>query len=130
MLNPEQANALAHEWLEAWNAHDLERILSHYHSEVEFTSPFVARLTGRESGTLHGISELRDYFTRALAAYPDLDFRLICVLTGASSVAIHYHSVQNLLAAETMELDGEGRVRLVLAHYGPAAGGRDAETGQ
>ena len=33
-----QAQALAHEWVEAFNNHDLERILSHYADTVELKS--------------------------------------------------------------------------------------------
>ena len=39
-----QATDFASERIAAWNAHDLERILKHYASDVQFTSPFVSRL--------------------------------------------------------------------------------------
>ena len=45
-MGPENAERLAREWVEAWNAHDLERILSHYAEDVEFASPFVAAILG------------------------------------------------------------------------------------
>jgi hypothetical protein len=80
----------------------------------------VAQLAGREDGTLRGISELREYFGRALAAYPELVFSEARVLTGVQSVVFYYRSVKGLMAAETMELDGAGRVVRVLAHYAPA----------
>jgi ketosteroid isomerase-like protein len=119
MLTEERAEEIAREWLDAWNAHDLERILAHYHPEVEFTSPFVAQLAGREDGTLRGISQLRDYFGRALAAYPDLRFTEARVLTGVRSLVLHYRSVNGFRAAETMELGEKGLVVRVLAHYAP-----------
>jgi ketosteroid isomerase-like protein len=34
---------LANHWIAAWNAHDLEQILSHYNDAVELTSPAAAR---------------------------------------------------------------------------------------
>ena len=37
-------DAFAREWIDAWNAHDLERILSHYSDEIVFTSPVAAQL--------------------------------------------------------------------------------------
>ena len=58
----------AREWLTAWNAHDLERILAHYSEDVELTSPFVAKLTGRSEGVLRGKAALRDYFARGLTS--------------------------------------------------------------
>ena len=34
-MNQKQANEFAAEWIEAWNAHDLDRILSHYTDDFE-----------------------------------------------------------------------------------------------
>jgi len=45
------------DWIAAWNAHDLERILSHYREDVLFTSPFAAR-AGARDGVLHGLPAL------------------------------------------------------------------------
>jgi ketosteroid isomerase-like protein len=42
------------EWIAAWNAHDLDRILAHYAEDVEFRSPFVAKLMGRSDGLVRG----------------------------------------------------------------------------
>jgi hypothetical protein len=59
-----QADALAQEWIEAWNKHDLDAILAHYSEDVIFTSPFAIALTGKEDGTLHGKKELRAYWEK------------------------------------------------------------------
>src|SRR5437867_12785339 len=67
----------AHEWVAAWNAHDLERILAHYTEDVELSSPFVAKLTGQSEGVLRGKAALRHYFARGLEAYPTLRFDFI-----------------------------------------------------
>src|SRR3982751_3002101 len=107
----------AREWIEAWNAHDLERIRAHYAEAVEFSSPFVVKLTGRSEAVVRGKPELRDYFARGLAAFPELRFDLIRLYAGARSYVLEYRSVNNLRAAETMEFDAEGNVRRVLAHY-------------
>lgn len=115
----ERALQLAAQWVEAWNAHDLDAILSHYAEDVEFTSPFVVRLTGDPSGTLRGKAALGDYFSRGLAAYPDLRFELLRTLTGVDSVTLYYRSVNGLYAAETMQVGADGLVKRVWAHYGP-----------
>jgi mannose-6-phosphate isomerase-like protein (cupin superfamily) len=106
-------------WIEAWNAHDLEAILSHYADDVELTSQFVAALTGRSDGTIRGKAALRDYFQRALEAYPDLRFQFVQLSTGVRSCVLEYRSVNRLRAAETLEFDARGKVRRVLAHYRP-----------
>jgi hypothetical protein len=54
---------------------------------------------------------------QALAAYPKLHFQLYSALPGISSVIIHYKSVKDLTAAETMILDSGGKVARVYCHY-------------
>lgn len=120
-MTPERAERFAREWLDAWNAHDLERILSHYADDVEFTSPFIPALLGDASGTVRGRHALRDYFAKGLARYPALHFRLETVLAGLRSFTVCYESVNGLAAAEVMEVDGEGRIVRVLAHYADRA---------
>ena len=107
----------AQEWIAAWNAHDLERILAHYADDVELTSQFVARLTGRSEGSVRGKAALRDYFARGLQAFPTLRFDFIRLYSGVGSCVLEYHSVNGLRTAELMEFDERGNVRRVLAHY-------------
>ncbi len=118
-LDREKAEDLAREWVEAWNSHDLDRILAHYADSIEFASPFVAAIAGVASGKLRGKAALRDYFAKGLARYPSLHFRLLSVLAGVRSVTVCYESVNDLDGAEVMELDGEGRVVRVQCHYAP-----------
>lgn len=111
----------AQEWLAAWNAHDLERILAHYSAEVELISPFVEKLTGRSEGAVCGKAALRDYFARGLKAYPALRFQFVRLYPGVRSCVLEYRSVNGLLSAELMEFDEQGKVRRVLAHYSDEA---------
>jgi hypothetical protein len=119
-MDRELAERLAREWLDAWNAHDLGAVLSHYADDVEFTSPFAVELTGRADGTVHGIDELRPYFARALEAFPDLRFTGLRVGLGVSSLTLCYRSVRDLDAAETMFLGPDGKIVRVVAHYAEA----------
>jgi ketosteroid isomerase-like protein len=107
----------AQEWIAAWNAHDLERILAHYSEDVELISPFVAKLTGKSEGVVRGKAALRDYFARGLQAFPTLRFDFIRLYSGVGSCVLEYRSVNGLLSAELMEFDEHGKVRRVLAHY-------------
>jgi uncharacterized protein (TIGR02246 family) len=116
-MNEEQAQRLAEEWYAAWNDHDLERILSHYSDDVVFVSPFAVEIAGRADGRLEGKEALRTYFAAALERFPDLHFEPIALMTGIDSLVLHYRSVQDLLAAELMKVNGGGRVTEVLAHY-------------
>ena len=112
-----EAQDFAHEWISAWNSHDLERILGHYTEDVEVTSPLVEAVLGPGQVTVRGKAALRAYWGRALARFPDLRFVLYRAYAGCGSLVLHYQSVQGLVGAECMELDQDGRVRRVLAHY-------------
>lgn len=112
-----EAQDFAHEWISAWNSHDLDRILSHYAENVEVTSPLVEAVLGPGQVTVRGKAALRAYWGKALARYPDLRFVLYRAYAGPRSLVLHYQSVQALVGAECMELDADGLVRRVLAHY-------------
>jgi hypothetical protein len=112
-----EAQDFAQEWISAWNSHDLDRILGHYTDDVEVTSPLVEAVLGPGQVTVRGKPALRTYWSKALTRYPDLRFVLFRAYAGRNSLVLHYQSVQALVGAECMELDADGRVRRVLAHY-------------
>ena len=74
------AEHFANDWIDAWNSHDLQRILSHYADDFEMTSPVIIQLTNEPSGTLRGKTAVGDYWTKALQLIPDLHFELITTL--------------------------------------------------
>jgi predicted ester cyclase len=116
-LTRDEAWKLANEWIAAWNAHDLEAILSHYEEAVELTSPVAAQLLGRADGKLIGKAVLRAYFQRGLETYPELHFQLEEVLWGVNSVVLYYTNQKGTHTAEFMELSANGKVVRVVANY-------------
>jgi len=104
------------EWIEAWNAHDIDRILSHYRDDVQFISPIAARF-GTPRGEVRGRPALRAYFQHGLASYPALHFEPIAALGGIGSIALHYRAVEDRQAIEVMQLDTRGKVQRAAAHY-------------
>lgn len=116
-MTKEEAWKLAKDWFEAWNAHDLDLIMSHYADTVELTSPVAARLLGTPEGKVTGKADLRAYFQRGLQAYPDLIFRLEDVLWGMNSVVLYYVNQKGTRSAEFMELSAGGKITRVVAHY-------------
>jgi len=116
-VTKEDAWKLAEEWVGAWNAHDLELILTHYEDGVELTSPVAAQLLGIPGGRVVGKANLRAYFQKGLTAYPELQFRLEDVFWGVSSVVLVYKNQRGTRTAEFMELSAGGRVGRVVANY-------------
>src|SRR5438128_494389 len=101
VMTEAEADNFERSWMDAWNSHDATRIAAHYHDDVEYYSPFVARLAGE--GKLRGRAAVHDYIVAALDRYPDVHFGPeMRVASGAGSVSIMYRSVEDLLAIETL----------------------------
>ena len=116
-MTRDEAWNLADHWIAAWNAHDLDLIMTHYKDAVELTSPVAAQLLGASRGRVVGKENLRAYFQRALQAYPDLRFSLQNVLWGINSVVLYYTNQVGTHTGEFMEVSPEGKVARVIAHY-------------
>lgn len=117
-MTRDEAQNLGDAWVAAWNAHDLDRIMTHYEDAVELTSPVAAQLLGISDGKVVGKASLRAYFQRGLEAYPELQFRLTDVLWGVNSVVLYYTNQKGTRTAEFMELSASGKVARVVANYG------------
>ena len=110
------AREFAQDWVDAWNSHDLERILTHYDDQVLLVSPIALKLLGDE--TVRGKAALREYFLRGLAAFPDLRFNLIETLWGTETIVVYYvNNVRGSKTAEVMLLNPAGKIRRVWANY-------------
>jgi ketosteroid isomerase-like protein len=116
VISAEFAERFAHEWIEAWNSHDLERILSHYSDDFVMSSPRIAVVVGEPSGVLRGKEAIRAYWRRALDLVPTLHFELIETFVGADGVVLHYQGVRGR-AAEVFFFDAHGKVIKAAAHY-------------
>ena len=116
-VTSERARQFASEWIDAWNSHDLDRILTHYAENVVLTSPVAAKLLNIADGTVRGKSALRIYFHKGLEAFPHLRFELIEVMWGLTSVVLHYRNQAGTKSGEFMEFDSEGKVVRVVANY-------------
>jgi hypothetical protein len=104
------------EWIEAWNSHDIKRILSLYAEDLKFTSPFLAKFMPETGGSLQGRDAVGAYWSKALAARPDLKFERVAVLKGLDSVVIHYKGLGGGLRAEFFVFGGNGKVVESHAH--------------
>lgn len=122
MLSEPFVRKLAAEITEAWNSHDLERILAHYEDDVTLTSPYAAERFADPAGVVRGKAALRAYFALGLAAYPELHFELVDVMWGVSSVVLYYVNQRGTMTGEMLEISPTGRVARVIANY--SSGGR------
>lgn len=101
--------AFAAEWCDAWDAHDIERVLAHFHDDAIFTSPAAAKLIPETNGNLIAKNVIRAYWTKALTQIPDLRFDVLQVFGGIETVVILYRNQKGVSVSEVLIFQG-GRV--------------------
>ena len=100
-------NAFADDWVRAWNAHDVEAVLEHFHDDVVFSSPVASRLLPETGGVVRGKAALRHYWVTALGRVPGLHFEVIGVYQGESLLVINYRNHRGGLVNEVLTFDGD-----------------------
>ncbi len=101
------AESFARAWCRAWNAHDVEAVLAHFHDDVVFTSPVAARVIPESGGVVRGKEALRRYWVTALKAFPDLHFEIVGTYVGTASIVINYRNQRGRLVNEVLIFDGD-----------------------
>jgi hypothetical protein len=110
MLERSWALQFAQEWIASWNAHDLDRILSHYTEDFEMSSPLIVERLGREDGVLRGKTAVAEYWRPSMSLEPPLRFELEDVLVGINQLTIYYRNVGRKVVAETLTFDNALKV--------------------
>ncbi len=104
------AEEFTKEWLESWNTHDLDRIISHYDSDLEFKSPLIVERYSDPTGTITSRERLREYFGIGLSNNPKLKFRLIDMALGVNGLTLYYKNARGGKTAEYFEFNSQGKV--------------------
>jgi SnoaL-like protein len=117
VIDPGRASVIAHEWLDAWNAHDPDRVVAHFAENVLVVSPLLEQLRPKSKGVIEGKREVLEYYREGLAAAGDLRFELVEVCTGVAEVVIIYRNHRGILVTEWLEFDGD-EVIIVRVAYG------------
>lgn len=104
------ASAFSSQWVQAWNTHDVEAVLAHFHDDVLFTSPVAAAMFPETAGVIRGKAALRHYWTGALEHLTDLHFVVEGVYRGIDTVVINYRNQKGGLVNEVLRFDDDGLV--------------------
>ena len=116
LMTEDEARSFAADWIEAWNSHDLDRIMTHYAEDL-LISPIAAQLLNDPAGMVRGKDSLREYFQKGLNAFPQLRFDLIEVMRGVSSIVLYYRNQKGTKSGEFMELNPQRKITRVVANY-------------
>lgn len=113
MPNHHQPSSLAELgriWVEAWNARDLERVLTLYDEDTVMTSDRIPMLGFDESGTVRGKDALRAYWGKALGLIPNLHFSLIELFVSPDSVVVFYENERGKRICEYLRVNAARKI--------------------
>jgi ketosteroid isomerase-like protein len=119
MITKEFAARFAQEWVDAWNSHDLDIIMSHYTDDFSIETPMAAMLVPESKGLVEGKEAVRAYWTIGLQCIPNLHFEILDVHTGINGVAIYYRNTSTgRVSTEVMFFNDKAKVNRVVVFYG------------
>ena len=107
---PSTLAALGRTWIDAWNARDLERVLTLYDDATVMTSDRIPVMGFDASGTVRGKDALRAYWSKALALISELHFSLIDVYVSPDSVVVFYENERGKRICEYLRVNDAGLI--------------------
>lgn len=82
--------ALGQAWIDAFNAHDVERLVALYADDCTHTSPKIRALHPETGGKLVGKAALRTWWTDAIKRLPGLRYELVRLTANDERVVLEY----------------------------------------
>ncbi|WP_431202758.1 nuclear transport factor 2 family protein [Bradyrhizobium betae] len=107
---PSTLAALGRTWIEAWNARDLERVLTLYDEDAVMTSDRIPMMGFDASGTVRGKDALRAYWGKALGLIPNLHFTVIDLFVSPDSVVVFYENERGKRICEYLRVNEAGLI--------------------
>ena len=111
-MTPEKNLSIAHLWFEAFNAHNLEKLLSLYDDEAQHYSPKLKIRHPETNGFISGKAALRAWWQNSFDSLPTLQYKVTSLTSNSDRVFMEYvRLVENdddMLVAEILEIrDGK-----------------------
>jgi hypothetical protein len=106
-----RAEDFAAQWVNGWNDHDIEAIMSHFAENVVWTSPVADALVPGSGGRIEGKAALRSYYEIGLRTAPDLHFEIIGLYLGVKALVINYRNHRRELVNEVLMFGDDWFVR-------------------
>lgn len=116
-LTQNWSEEFARKWLDAWNGHDADLILSFYADSVVLVSPVINKALGHEDGILLTKIDLKEYCKKIFNDIPELRLKLMTVAVGVEHITIHYSSPEFHLSADVVYFDSEWKIGKTIAYY-------------
>ena len=110
-MSAEKNLSIAMLWFEAFNAHNLEKLLSLYDDEAEHFSPKLKIRHPETQGLVSGKDALRNWWKDSFDRLPTLHYKVTSLTSNADRVFMEYtrfsDNENELLVAEVLEINEE-----------------------
>jgi ketosteroid isomerase-like protein len=117
MISKNKLTELVRDWLSAWNSRDIERLMNHYHENVELSSPTIVKRWNIATGKLSGKDALRKHFSKGFEDVNHMSFELLGVLNGINGIVLVYRRGAYSMAADVITLDENGKAITIDSYH-------------
>lgn len=120
-METEKNLSIAHLWFEAFNAHNLEKLLSLYDDEAAHFSPKLKIRHPETKGLVVGKDALQTWWQDAFDRLPTLHYKVTSLTSNSDRVFMEYirtvANEENMLVAEVLEIK-EGKIITSRVYHG------------
>jgi ketosteroid isomerase-like protein len=113
--------SIAHAWFEAFNSHNLEKLLSLYDDDAEHFSPKLKIRHPETNGLVTGKNALRTWWQDAFDRIPTLHYKVTSLTANSDRVFMEYirtfENEDDMLVAEVLEIK-EGNIVASRVYHG------------
>ncbi len=98
-------------WFEAFNAHDLEKLLALYHDDAEHYSPKLKLRQPETNGLIKGKASLRIWWRDSFDRLPTLNYEVISLTANEERIFMEYtrhvEGEEDLRVGEVLEITAD-----------------------
>jgi ketosteroid isomerase-like protein len=117
----QQNEFIAQQWFAAFNAHDLEKLLSLYDDNAQHFSPKLKIRRPETNGFVTGKAALRDWWQDAFDRLPSLHYKVTSLTANDQRVFMEYvrkvDGEEDILVAEVLEIN-DGKILASRVYHG------------
>jgi hypothetical protein len=107
-MKPKLNHKIALEWFEAFNQHDLEKLLKLYHDNARYFSPKLKIHKPETTGFIQGKEELRAWWKNAFKRLPNLVYEPTNFIADKSQIFMEYirkvDGEEQMMVEEVLEI--------------------------
>jgi len=107
-MSAEELNTIAYRWFEAFNEHDLDKLLALYHEQAEHYSPKLKVRQPETNGLIKGKTAMRAWWKDSFDRLPTLQYEVIRLTPYENRVFMEYlrhvHGETDMLVGEMLEV--------------------------